>query len=275
VLRALLGLLRPTAGDRLGYVETLYRHDFTADPSEAAALFGIGLDDLVGWVRRAGEPPAAPPDLSQERPPARSVEPEPTAVLEESEPDYPARAPEPAPDESVGEPELDDAPPVRETFPHLVVDPVAAEPEAIASDLEPAPVTEPVPESEPEPVTPVWTAPEPVGASADQGEAEPALDLDLVVTAPADEPEALERVQPEPAAEPLPSAVAEPVLHEPEPVADSAEPAPPAAADEDETVLGHHAAFELQPPVAPEPERRPPVHRPTAVEGPVVDADPE
>ncbi|NUP98651.1 MAG: NAD(P)H-binding protein, partial [Armatimonadetes bacterium] len=74
-LRWILGWIHPPAGDRLGYLEALYRQDFIGDPGRVGAIFGVGLEDFESWLRRAGgEAPSAPPDLSQERPPARHVE---------------------------------------------------------------------------------------------------------------------------------------------------------------------------------------------------------
>lgn len=290
ILRTLLGLLRPTAGDRLGYVETLYRHDFTADPAEAAAVFGIGLDDLVGWLRRDGAPPVEPPDLSQEQPPARSVEPEPTAVLvDESEADLPARAPEPELAEAVAD-DTDDVP-VRQPFPQLELPPVSPEPEPVAEAVEPAPEAEPetvaeVVEPEPEPETVaevVEPGPEPVAELIEpepEPEAEPearvvepeletspAVDLDAVATTPVDEPEPIEVVAAEPAAleeagpaiwdldqelAEVDEATLDPIPDEPAPQPES-EPAP-----------------ELEPLPEPEPEAEPepepaPLPEPTAL----------
>ena len=255
VLRALLGLIRPTAGDRLGYVETLYTHDFAVDPSEAAALFGIGLDDLVSWLRRDGGPAPQAPDLSQERPPSRSVEPEPTQRLDERDIDIPSRAPEPAPaEDAAGE---KDAPvPIDEPVPHLELPPAAEK-------VEP----EPDPEAE---LEPVFEAP-----TFEEAEPEPgSIDLDDPATEPADEPEAFELVKEEPAPEPEAEPESAPIELASEEPESEPEPEPTAPGEFSQHVSFGAAEAE---PVVPEsePEARPSVVRPTGIDGPVVDADPE
>lgn len=147
--RLFVGLVNRPAADRLAYFEVLYGNDLSTDPARAVELFGVELEDFVGYLVDEEEAVAPPgfelPPETHESPPRRVMEgPRPTSPLEEELPEPPRREPE-EPKEIEPEIELDEAPKPKLELPAEQPTEPLAEPAAPTAEL-----TEPGEPAEPE-----------------------------------------------------------------------------------------------------------------------------